>query len=182
LDPVLRQNARQASVTYPEVVNSNGIVIRQVVSRFIARPEILISARDLGVTDNYAPIAFQFTPVTFQNTGATLDADAEGPGNIEPLSGYTFSKLGVYSLQFGTLTSKTVNLGTFGAHLTEVPKLRSSIRLAANFQILRQLFSSIGETELTDEHNDIFNPSLHDGQIPHSRHGLQLGCSCGRFL
>jgi hypothetical protein len=101
LDPVLRQNARQASVTYPEVVNSNGIVIRQVVSRLIARPEILISARDLGVTDNYVPIAFQFTPVTFQNTGATLDADAEGPGNIEPLSGYTFSKLGVYSLQFG---------------------------------------------------------------------------------
>ena len=101
LDPVLRQNARQASVTYPEVVNSNGIVIRQVVSRLIARPEILISARDLGVTDNYAPIAFQFTPVTFQNNGATLDADAEGPGNIEPVSSYTFSKLGVYSLQFG---------------------------------------------------------------------------------
>jgi hypothetical protein len=101
LDPVLRQNARQASVTYPEVVNSNGIVIRQVVSRFIARPEILISARDLGVADNYAPVAFEFSPVTFQNNGATLDADAEGPGNIEPVSSYTFSKLGVYSLHFG---------------------------------------------------------------------------------
>jgi hypothetical protein len=101
LDPVLRQNARQASVTYPEVVNSNGVVIRQIVSRFIARPEILISARDLGVVDNYAPVAFEFSPVTFQNNGATLDADAEGPGNIEPVSSYTFSKLGVYSLHIG---------------------------------------------------------------------------------
>ena len=101
LDPVLRQNARQSAVTYPEVVNSNGVVIRQVVSRFIARPEILISARDLGVIDNYAPVAFEFSPVTFQNTGATLDAAAEGPGNIEPVSSYTFSKLGVYSLHVG---------------------------------------------------------------------------------
>jgi hypothetical protein len=101
LDPVLRQNARQASVTYPEVVNSNGVVIRQIVSRFIARPEILISARNLDLADNYAPVAFEFSPVTFQNNGATLDADAEGPGNIEPVSSYTFSKLGVYSLHIG---------------------------------------------------------------------------------
>ena len=106
LDPVLRQNPRQEVVTYPEMVNSNGIVIRQVVSRLIARPEILISARDLGVIDNYAPVAFEFSPVTFQNTGATLDAAAEGPGNIEPLSSYTFSKLGVYSLQFGNTDEK----------------------------------------------------------------------------
>jgi hypothetical protein len=67
----------------------------------IARPEILISARDLGVLDNYAPVAFEFSPVTFQNTGATLDAAAEGPGTIEPISSYTFSKLGVYSLHIG---------------------------------------------------------------------------------
>jgi len=101
LDPVLRQNARQAAVTYPEVISSNGVVTRQVVSRLIARPEILISARDLGVLDNYAPVAFEFSPVTFQNTGATLDAAAEGPGTIEPISSYTFSKLGVYSLHIG---------------------------------------------------------------------------------
>jgi len=35
------------------------------------------------------------------NTGATLDGASEGPGNIEPQSGYTFSKVGVYSLNRG---------------------------------------------------------------------------------
>jgi hypothetical protein len=99
-DPVLRQNARQAAVTYPEIVSSNGVVIRQVVSRILTRPDILISARDLGV-GFYVPYFGALEPPTFVNTGATLDPDAEGPGNIEPQSGYTFSKVGVYSLNFG---------------------------------------------------------------------------------
>jgi hypothetical protein len=99
-DPVLRQNSRQAAVTYPEVVSSNGVVIRQVVSRVLARPDILISARDLGVADYVPLIGAQVLP-TFVNTGSTLDADAEGPGNVEPQSGYTFSKVGVYSLNRG---------------------------------------------------------------------------------
>jgi hypothetical protein len=99
-DPVLRQNARQAAVTYPEVVSSNGVVIRQVVSRILARPDILISARDLGVI-NYVPILGGLVQPGFVNTGATLDGAAEGPGNIEPQSGYTFSKVGVYSLNRG---------------------------------------------------------------------------------
>jgi len=99
-DPVLRQNARQAAVTYPEVVSSNGVVIRQVVSRILARPDILISARDLGVI-NYVPILGGLVQPGFVNTGATLDGASEGPGNIEPQSGYTFSKVGVYSLNRG---------------------------------------------------------------------------------
>ena len=99
-DPVLRQNARQAAVTYPEVVSSNGVVIRQVVSRILARPDILISARDLGVA-NYVPVIGGLVQPGFVNTGATLDGNAEGPGNLEPQSGYTFSKVGVYSLNRG---------------------------------------------------------------------------------
>lgn len=99
-DPVLRQNARQAAVTYPEVVSSNGVVIRQVVSRILARPDILISARDLGV-GTYVPVLGGLVQPGFVNTGATLDGAAEGPGNIEPQSGYTFSKVGVYSLNRG---------------------------------------------------------------------------------
>ena len=99
-DPVLRQNARQAAVTYPEVVSSNGVVIRQVVSRILARPDILISARDLGVV-NYVPVIGGLVQPGFVNTGATLDGNAEGPGNLEPQSGYTFSKVGVYSLNRG---------------------------------------------------------------------------------
>jgi len=99
-DPVLRQNARQAAVTYPEVVSSNGVVIRQVVSRILARPDILISARDLGVVF-YVPVIGGLVQPGFVNTGATLDGNAEGPGNIEPQSGYTFSKVGVYSLNRG---------------------------------------------------------------------------------
>jgi hypothetical protein len=99
-DPVLRQNARQAAVTYPEVVSSNGVVIRQVVSRILTRPDILISARDLGV-GTFTPIFGSLELPTFVNTGATLDPNAEGPGNIEPQSGYTFSKVGVYSLNSG---------------------------------------------------------------------------------
>jgi len=99
-DPVLRQNARQAAVTYPEVVSSNGVVIRQVVSRLLTRPDILISARDLGVA-NYVPFIGAQNLPTFVNTGATLDANFEGPGNVEPQSGYTFSKVGVYSLNTG---------------------------------------------------------------------------------
>jgi hypothetical protein len=98
-DPVLRQNARQAAVTYPEVVSTNGIVIRQVVSRILTRPDILISARDLGVA-LYVPLIGALQLPEFVNTGATLDPDAEGPGNIEPQSGFTFSKVGVYSLNF----------------------------------------------------------------------------------
>lgn len=99
-DPVLRQNARQAAVTYPEVVSSNGVVIRQVVSRVLTRPDILISARDLGVA-NYVPLIGAQVLPTFVNTGATLDGNAEGPGNVDPQSGYTFSKVGVYSLNRG---------------------------------------------------------------------------------
>jgi len=99
-DPVLRQNARQAAVTYPEVVSSNGVVIRQVVSRILARPDILIGARDLGV-GTYVPVLGGLVQPGFVNTGATLDGAAEGPGNIEPQSGYTFSKVGVYSLNRG---------------------------------------------------------------------------------
>jgi len=99
-DPVLRQNARQAAVTYPEVVSSNGVVIRQVVSRILARPDILISARDLGV-GTYVPVIGGLVQPGFVNTGAALDGAAEGPGNIEPQSGYTFSKVGVYSLNRG---------------------------------------------------------------------------------
>lgn len=99
-DPVLRQNARQAAVTYPEVVSSNGVVIRQVVSRILARPDILISARDLGVA-LYVPVIGALVQPGFVNTGATLDGAAEGPGNVEPQSGYTFSKVGVYSLNRG---------------------------------------------------------------------------------
>ena len=30
-----------------------------------------------------------------------MDGAAEGPGNVEPQSGYTFSKVGVYSLNRG---------------------------------------------------------------------------------
>jgi len=99
-DPVLRQNARQAAVTYTEVVSSNGVVIRQVVSRILARPDILISARDLGVA-NYVPVIGALVQPGFVNTGANLDGTAEGPGNIEPVSGYTFSKVGVHSLNRG---------------------------------------------------------------------------------
>ncbi|MEY4691070.1 MAG: hypothetical protein RIT19_1395 [Verrucomicrobiota bacterium] len=99
-DPVLRQNARQAAVTYPEVVSTNGVVIRQVVSRVLTRPDILISARDLGVA-TYVPLIGALTLPTFVNTGATLDGLAEGPGNVEPVSGYTFSKVGVHSLNIG---------------------------------------------------------------------------------
>ncbi|MFM7803566.1 MAG: hypothetical protein ACKPGK_03615, partial [Verrucomicrobiota bacterium] len=101
VDPVLRQNARQAAVTYPEVVSSNGVVIRQVVSRVLARPEILIIARDVGLRDGYIPIGSAPAPLTFQNTGSVLDGSAEGPGIVEPISGYTFSKVGVYSLNIG---------------------------------------------------------------------------------
>jgi len=101
VDPVLRQNARQAAVTYPEVVSSNGVVIRQVVSRVLARPEILIIARDVGLRDGYIPISGALAPLTFQNTGSVLDGSAEGPGIVEPISGYTFSKVGVYSLNIG---------------------------------------------------------------------------------
>lgn len=99
-DPVLRQNSRQAAVTYPEVVSSNGVVVRQVVSRILARPDILISARDLGV-GTYVPIIGAQVQPGFVNTGAALDGNAEGPGNIEPQSGFTFSKVGVYSLNRG---------------------------------------------------------------------------------
>ncbi len=99
-DPVLRQNARQAAVTYTEVVSSNGVIVRQVVSRVLARPDILISARDLGVA-NYVPVIGALVQPGFVNTGAALDGAAEGPGNIEPQSGYTFSKVGVHSLNRG---------------------------------------------------------------------------------
>jgi hypothetical protein len=99
-DPVLRQSARQSFVTYPEVVSSNGVVIRQVVSRILTRPDILISARDLGV-GTFLPIFGSLEQPTFFNAGATLDPNAEGPGNIEPQSGFTFSKVGVYSWNIG---------------------------------------------------------------------------------
>ena len=71
-----------------------------MVSRILTRPDILISARDLGVGD-FVPVIGALEQPTFFNAGATLDPDAEGPGNIEPQSGFTFSKVGVYSLNFG---------------------------------------------------------------------------------
>jgi hypothetical protein len=110
-DPVLRQNARQAAVTYPEVVSSNGVVIRQVVSRVLTRPDILISARDTGVAE-YVPLVGTFTVPTFVNTGSGLDGAAEGPGIIEPISGFTFTKVGVYSLNIGNTDEQDGQPGT----------------------------------------------------------------------
>jgi len=110
-DPVLRQSARQAAVTYPETVNSNGVVIRQVVSRILSRPDILISARDVGV-GTYIPLIATYTSPPFVNTGATLDGAAEGPGIVEPVSNFTFNKIGVYSLNIGNTDEQDGQPGT----------------------------------------------------------------------
>jgi hypothetical protein len=110
-DPVLRQTTRQAAVTYPETVNSNGVVIRQVVSRILSRPDILISARDVGV-GVYIPLIATYTAPPFVNTGATLDGAAEGPGIVEPVSNFTFNKIGVYSWNIGNTDEQDGRPGT----------------------------------------------------------------------
>jgi len=110
-DPVLRQTTRQAAVTYPETVNSNGVVIRQVVSRILSRPDILISARDVGV-GVYIPLIATYTAPPFVNTGATLDGTAEGPGIVEPVSNFTFNKIGVYSWNIGNTDEQDGRPGT----------------------------------------------------------------------
>lgn len=124
-----------------EVVSSNGVVIRQVVSRILARPDILISARDLGVA-LYVPVIGDLVQPGFVNTGATLDGAAEGPGNVEPQSGYTFSKVGVYSLNRGNTDEQDGQPGNIWGSLTEAPMRRCCIRLAANCQTLKPRLST----------------------------------------
>jgi hypothetical protein len=101
-DPVLRLSPAPVFISYPELVVSNGIVISQVVSRTLTRPDLLFSAAEAGVDAGGEPNAGTYGDVTYVNTGAGLDAQAEGPGNIEPFGGgYTFNKIGPHMLNTG---------------------------------------------------------------------------------
>jgi hypothetical protein len=100
LDPILRVSPAPVVVSYPELVISNGLVISQIVVRTNARPDYLISAADVGVVEEQ-PVEALVENMTFLNNGSTLTGNAEGPGNIEPVFGIQFSKLGLYNLNSG---------------------------------------------------------------------------------
>lgn len=100
MDPILRVSPLPLVISYPELVISNGIVVSQVVVRTNTRPDILFSAADLGVA-LFTPIAITQSAYTYNNTGGTIIAGAEGPGNIEPTFGMQFSKVGVHNLNDG---------------------------------------------------------------------------------
>jgi len=100
LDPILRVSPAPVVVSYPELVISNGIVVSQLVVRTNTRPDYLVSAADVGVVQE-VPVASLVDSLVFQNNGATITANAEGPGNIQPAFGIQLSKLGVYNLNSG---------------------------------------------------------------------------------
>ncbi len=97
LDPILRISPFPVIISYPEIVISNGVPIRQVISRTQTVPDYVFSAADNGVTPP-APLVTIQTQLTFVNTSV---GGAEGPGNIEPIGGIIFSKLGIYTLNTG---------------------------------------------------------------------------------
>jgi len=100
MDPILRVSPLPLVVSYPELVVSNGIVVSQIVARTLTRPDIQFSAVDLGVA-LFTPVAYSQTQYVYNNTGSTVIAGAEGPGNIEPTFGMQFSKVGVHNLNDG---------------------------------------------------------------------------------
>jgi hypothetical protein len=101
-DPVLRVSPIPVVLSYPELVISNGIVISQIVSRTLARPDLLFSAAEGGVDAGGEPLVGTYGQPTYVNNGVTLDAQAEGPGVIEPFGGgYTFNKIGPHMLNAG---------------------------------------------------------------------------------
>jgi hypothetical protein len=101
-DPVLQTSPRPVVVSYPEVVVSNGVPVRQTVSRTISVPDLIFGARDINVLTQRGPPAGVFIPPTYSNNGNSGAAgniggfDAEGPGNIQPGGGYVFNKVGPY--------------------------------------------------------------------------------------
>ncbi|MSU31829.1 MAG: hypothetical protein EXS25_04040 [Pedosphaera sp.] len=97
LDPILRISPFPVIISYPEIVLSNGVAIRQVISRTQTVPDYVFSAADNGVSPP-TPVSQVDTQLTFNNTSI---GGAEGPGNIEPRGGIVFSKLGIYTLNRG---------------------------------------------------------------------------------
>lgn len=104
-DPVLQVTPGPLIISYPELVVSNGIVVSQIVVRTNTRPDLVFGAVEGNVTAGGYPSYGYFGVPQYQNTGDLINTSAnvvvEGPGNIEPIGGWKFNKIGPFMRNAG---------------------------------------------------------------------------------
>jgi hypothetical protein len=92
LHPATLTNFYTEIQTYTDVFVQNGITQTQRVQRFIAQPDIVFSADDLGPGPAGEPMLLA-NGIHWNNNSALLGQPDEGPGTINPSGMITFQKL-----------------------------------------------------------------------------------------